>query len=60
MVEGGEGPKAVRALVRSIQVRYDYGAYQGTVNAILWKFPVELMIPALLSELSDLIQRQPE
>lgn len=60
MVEGDEGPKVVRALVRSIQVRYDYGAYQGTMNAILGKFPTELMVPVLLSELPDLIQRQPE
>jgi hypothetical protein len=60
MVEGDEGPEVVKALVRSIQVRYDYGAYQGTMNAILDRFPMELMVPVLLSELPDLIQRQPE
>ena len=60
MVEGDEGPDAVRALLRSIQARYSYGAYEATMGAVLGKFPMEVMVPALLSELPDLIHRQSE
>jgi hypothetical protein len=60
MVEGDEGQQVLTSVIRSIQVKHDYGAYQTTLGIILWKFPPDLMIPVLLSELPTLIHRQPD
>ena len=56
-VEGNEGIEAAMAIVRSIQAESDYGAYQTTQNT-LGKFPSEIYIQALITELPALIQRK--
>jgi hypothetical protein len=59
LVVGDEGPDAAAALIQSIQVRDDYGAYQSTQRA-LGRFPHAVYVAALLAELPALIMRQSE
>ncbi|WP_035803950.1 hypothetical protein [Kitasatospora mediocidica] len=59
LVDGTEGPKAVAALVSSMQARHDYGAYQATHSALA-RFPLAelargmiLAAPALVAMSRD-------
>lgn len=56
-VDGSEGIDAARAIIRSIQARDDYGAYQTTQHA-LGRFPSAVSLRALIDELPSLIDRQ--
>jgi hypothetical protein len=58
-ITGEEGVAVARALIRSYQVKDDYGAYGHTYHA-LGRFPTPLFVEALLRELPDLIRRQPD
>jgi hypothetical protein len=60
MVEGNEGTNAARALYRSIQAQHDYGAYQNTINKLLFSFPVAQTVAALVAELPRLIAELPD
>jgi hypothetical protein len=56
LVQGDEGVAVATALVRSIQVEHDYGAYQNTINKLVFSFPPEQVAEAVLTELPRLIQ----
>lgn len=56
-IDGREGIEVARAIVQSIQVEDDYGAYQSTEHA-LGRFPSEIYLQAVVDELPDLIDRQ--
>jgi hypothetical protein len=56
LVEGVEGMVAARALLRSIQAKHDYGAYENTINKLVFLFPPEQVVEAMLTELPRLIQ----
>lgn len=56
LVEGVEGIVAARALLRSIQAKHDYGAYENTINKLVFLFPPEQVVEAMLTELPRLIQ----
>lgn len=58
-VNGDEGLEIARAIIRSMQAEQDYGAYQ-TTQSTLGKFPSEIYIKALISELPRLIQSNSE
>jgi hypothetical protein len=58
-VSGSEGVDVAKALIESMQVRHDYGAYQSTFSA-LWKFPEQILASAVALTLPDLIRRQPD
>lgn len=58
-LDGSEGIDAVAALFESLQVKDDYGAYQGTRNAV-FRFPEEQYAIALVRELPRLISTQPD
>jgi hypothetical protein len=58
-LDGSEGIDAVAALFESLQVRDDYGAYQGTHNA-LFRFPEEQYAVAFVRELPRLIFDLPD
>jgi hypothetical protein len=60
MVDGSGGLPVARALIRSIQVRRDYGAYQGTMNKLLFSFPPDVVAEALVAELPRLIADLPD
>jgi hypothetical protein len=57
--DGSEGPKAVCALIRSMQMREDYGAYQSVYHAMA-RFPEKEFLEVLVQELPNLIERQPD
>lgn len=56
LVEGVEGIVAARALLRSIQAKHDYGAYENTINKLVFLFPPEQVVEAMLTEFPRLIQ----
>jgi hypothetical protein len=60
MVDGSGGLRAARALVRSIQVQHDYGAYQRTMNKLLFSFPADVTAEVLVAELPRLIADLPD
>lgn len=60
MVDGSGGLRAARALVRSIQVRHDYGAYQRTMSKFLFSFPAGVVAEVLVAELPRLIADLPD
>jgi len=60
LVDGSEGQNAARALVKSLQSQNDYGAYQNTMNKLLFSFPPEQTAEALVSELPRLISHLPD
>jgi hypothetical protein len=57
MVSGLEGAAVAKALIRSIHAGHDYGAYQGTLNKLLFDFPSEIYVQSLIEELPALISR---
>lgn len=59
LIDGSEGPEALAALIQSVQMRNDYGAYQ-TTYCIMGRFPDKEFIEGLVHELPSLIARQPE
>lgn len=59
LLDGSEGPTALAALVQSIQMRHDFGAYQTTFR-VMWRFPEKELMQILVQELPDLIARQPD
>ena len=58
-IKGDEGCEVAKALVRSMQAKQDYGAYQTTQHA-LGRFPSGVYISAILAELPTLIQNNPD
>ena len=56
MVEGNEGIEVFKAIINSVQVENDYGAYQRTLNTAL-KFPPEVYAQGLVQTLPGLIDR---
>ncbi len=56
MVTGRESRQVFQALVDSIRASEDYGAYEGTHNA-LWKFPPDKFAEYLVPALPRLIER---
>ena len=58
-VAGTEGLRVAAALIQSMTAREDYGAYQATQHA-LGRFPPSTYIAALIQELPNLIERQPD
>jgi hypothetical protein len=58
-VAGTEGPRVAAALIQSMTAREDYGAYQATQRA-LGRFPSSTYVAALIQELPNLIERQPD
>ncbi|MFW5710028.1 MAG: hypothetical protein ACOCXW_01015 [Bacteroidota bacterium] len=59
-VEGAEDIEIAQYLIKSIQSQDDYGAYQSTMNKIMFDFSPQVFSTALINELSDLINRQPD
>lgn len=59
-LDGSEGLEAALALVQSIQMPNDYGAYERTLNALLFIFPPSQAAAAIVSELPRLIATLPE
>ena len=58
-LNGTEGPTALTALIQSVQMRDDYGAYQTTFR-VMWRFPEKELIQVLVQELPNLIERLPD
>lgn len=58
-VSGEEGEEAAQAIVKSIQVEDDYGAYQSAFNA-LDRFPPNIQVAAYISELPRLLESFPD
>ncbi len=58
-LNGSEGPTALTALVQSVQMRDDYGAYQTTFR-VMWRFPEKELMHVIVQELTGLIARQPD
>jgi hypothetical protein len=58
-LNGSEGPTALTALIQSVQMRDDYGAYQ-TTFLVMWRFPEKELMQVVVQELPDLIARQPD
>lgn len=54
-VNGDEGLNIAKAIIKSMQAKQDYGAYQ-TTQRTLGRFPSEIYIDALISELPCLIK----
>jgi len=54
-IKGDEGLGTAKAIIKSMQAEQDYGAYQ-TTQRTLGKFPSEIYIEALISELPSLIK----
>lgn len=57
---GKETEKVLKGLLRSIQVKHDYGAYQNTMNVAMDSYPKKMFVSALISELPRLIKEQPD
>lgn len=57
-VEGTEDIEIAQYLIKSIKSQNDYGAYQTTMNKMMFDFPPKVFSTALINELSDLINRQ--
>ena len=58
-IDGTEGPEAVAALIQSVQMEHDYGAYQTTYRMFA-RFPDRDFFTTLVQELPALIARQPD
>lgn len=58
-VLGTEGVPGARALVRSIQAVHDYGAYQSTLNKLVFSFPASVVAEAVVTEVPRLIVQLP-
>jgi hypothetical protein len=58
-LDGSEGREALAALIQSVQMKFDYGAYQTTYR-MLGRFPEQDLMHVLVQELPDLIARQPD
>jgi hypothetical protein len=58
-LDGSEGPEAVAALIQSVQMKNDYGAYQTTYR-IMGRFPDDVFAQVFVRELPSLIERQPD
>lgn len=58
-LDGSEGPDAIAALLQSVQMKDDYGAYQTTYR-VMARFPDNEFTAVFIRELPNLIERQPD
>jgi hypothetical protein len=59
-VQGTEGERAARALIRSIQAVHDYGGYQATLGKLMFAFPPQEVALAVVAEVPRLISTLPD